>query len=463
MRLLVGTLLFISLATTLQECTILPSGSDSSSRTVAFYDPNPAHIWNRLHATFFIRDDLPGTELVPDALDPPLWYLTPYLLAEPSHRRALRVLDEFLQTHAENLIQDPVKRAILQRDLWAVFDWSVERSEGYNGKPGYDAEKRELQTRLAEVLRRLALTPEQIEALPDNYAQAVASGEFARKYDPAYPDRAFLPPDLFEPRSPWVKLEGGRDPEPVAIQHLTQFSGRSSFLVFLRVPGGPKATFDYLKTVWDFPQPLIPSPHYAPGQDFAPNPHLPTFPAGTQVALVRQMTLFDNQGKLVATPITESIQLRVYRSVTSSNASVSGSDVDQMIARSGQEFYEIRLSRPLLFASHSGGLRTVQPDEREFAIFGFPGPDEGPPPGHYGSLSGYPPVLKECASCHRDVGINSLNSRSRLLKPNSLQQELPMPALGARWWQDQRVLPWKQGRDDWTLLNSYWKTAAQER
>jgi hypothetical protein len=113
--------------------------SESSAGSVAIYDPDPDHIWNRLHAIFFVREDLLGTELVPDALDPPFWYHTTYLLTQPSHNKALRVLDEFLQTHAENLIHSPVKRAILQRDLWAVFDWSVETA------PGYEKEKRELQ------------------------------------------------------------------------------------------------------------------------------------------------------------------------------------------------------------------------------------------------------------------------------------------------------------------------------
>jgi len=456
MRLLVATVFLISLAAPLQECAVSSSRSETPARTVTFYDPNPVHVWNRLHATFFIREDLPGTGLVPDALDPPLWYNTPYLLAEPSHRRALRVLDQFVQTHAENLIRDPVKRAILQRDLWSVFDWSVERSPGYNGNPGYDTEKRELQTRLAEVVRRLALTPEQIVALPDNYAQAVASGEFAKEYDPEHRDRVFLPPDLFEPQGPWVELEDRGGPEPMAMQHLFQFSGRSSFLIFLRLPEGRKATFAYLKALWNFPNPVIAHPNFAPGQDFAPNPDLPQFPAGTQVALVRQMTLFDNQGKLVASPITESVQIRVYRSVARNDAPVAG--LGQIIASSGQDFYEIRLSRPLLFANRSGGLRAVGRDEREFAIFGFHGPDEGLQ-GTYGSLSGYDPVLKECVICHQGGGIHSLNSRSRLLKPNPLQQDVPRAVSTSRWWQDAHTLKWKQDSSDWTLLNSYWSGA----
>ncbi len=424
------------------------SPAEDSAGPVTIYDPDSSHIWNRLHVTFFVREDLPDTALLPDALDPPFWYHTTYLLTQPSHKNGLRVLDEFLRTHAENLIRDPVKRALLQRDLWAVFDWSFGRS------PGFDDEKRELQARLAEVLRRLALTPEQIGALPDNYAQAMASGEFAKEYDPEHRDRAFLPPDLFEPQGSWVELEGRGKPLPVAEQHDSFFSGRSSFLVFLRLPGGRKATLDYLKTLWNSPVSLV--PHFSPLQDEAPNPDLPQLPAGTQVALIRQMTLFDNQGKLTATPITESVQIRVYRSVTASTAPAVG--IDQMITKSGQDCYAIRLSRPLLFANQSGGLKAARPDERDFTLFGGGGPDEGSP-SHYAALATYHPVVKACVMCHREVGLQSLRTLGRLQKPNSLQQELPAEALGPRWWQDARVLSWKQSQNDWRLLSGYLRPA----
>jgi hypothetical protein len=445
-RFSVGVILVAVFAATLSNSSNPQSPSKGSAVAVAIYDPDPSHIWNRLHATFFVREDLPGTELLPDALDPPFWYHTNYLLAQPSHKRTLRILDEFLQTHAEDLIRDPLKRAFLQRDLWAVFDWSAGRA------PGYETEKRELQARLAEVLRRLALTPPQIESLPDNYAQAVASGEFAKEYDPDHRERAFLPPDLFEPQGPWVELEGLGKPLPVAEQHDSFFSGRSSFLVFLRLPGGRKATFDYLKTLWNSSAKLVPSAHFSPLQDEAPNPDLPEIPPGTEVALVRQMTLFDNQGRLTATPITESVQTRVYRSVTPSTAPAVG--IDQMITRSGQDFYAIRLSRSLLFASQSGGLKAARPGERDFTLFGGGGPDEGSP-GRYVSLASYHPVVKACVMCHREVGLQSLRTRDRLLKPNPLQQDLPAETLGLLWWQDARVLSWKQGQDNWRLLSGY--------
>ena len=446
MQFSVALILLAVLTATLSGTGNPRTPAESLAGTVAVYNPDPSHIWNRLHAAFFVRDDLPGTELLPDALDPPFWYHTNYLLAGPSHKKTLGILDEFLQTHAENLIHDPVKRAILQRDLWSVFDWSAGRA------PGYEKERRELQARLAEVLRRLALTPEQLGSLPDNYAQAVASGEFAKEYDPQHRDRPFLPPDLFEPQGSWVALKGQGKPLPVAEQHDSFFSGRSGFLVFLRLPGGRKATFDYLRTLWNSPVPLVPSPHFSPLQDEAPNPDLPELPAGTQVALVRQLTLFDSQSKLTAAPITESVQIRVYHSVTPSPAPAVG--IDQMITKSGQDFYAIRLSRPLLFANQSGGLKAARPDERDFTLFGGGGPDEGSP-GHYVSLASYHPVVKACVMCHREVGLQSLKTRDRLLKPNPLQPDLPPEAFEPRSWQDARVLSWKQDQDNWRLLSGY--------
>ncbi len=327
--------------------------------------------------------------------------------------------------------------------FWAVFDWSVKRQGARQGEPSYDREKRELQIQLAEVLRRLALTPQQIESLPDNYAQAVASGEFAKEYDPAHRDRAFLPPDLFEQHGPWVAVSGY--PEPVATAHASAFS-RSSFLVFMRLPGGRKATLDYFHTLWGFPQPWIPRPDTVPDQTVV-NPDLPQFPAGTEVALIRQMILFDNQGNLVATPITESVQIRVYRA----------------IGKGGQDCYEIRLSRPQLFGSKTGGLRAIASNEKEFFVFNFSGPDEDELSSTAPwSLDKYLPILEECVTCHRGIGINSLNSRSKLLKPNWLQHDHPElyePVHNRGWWEGTVTLNLKENRYDWGLLHGYWKAS----
>jgi hypothetical protein len=300
----IAILSFLLLLVALRETDATLSNLEESGGALSIYDRDPKHIWNRLYDAFFIRKDQANISYGMDTLDPLLWLKTEHLLAGPSHKRALSILDEFLLTHAENQIRDPLKRALLQHNLWAVFDWSALLED-------HLVERRELQFRLAEVLRRLALTPEEIKLLPDNYAQAVASRVFAGEYDPLNRDRPFLPPDLLQPQGSWVCIRGNA--EPVAEAHVDEFSGRSRFLVFVHLPQGSKATLEYLQTVWNVPEPWV-TGQLDVGTGTL-NPRLPQFPVGTQVALVRQMALFDREGKLVAAPITESVQIRVYRAI----------------------------------------------------------------------------------------------------------------------------------------------------
>ena len=42
------------------------------------YDPNPSHIWNRVHATLLIREDLPGANQDAESLDALFWFTTKY-------------------------------------------------------------------------------------------------------------------------------------------------------------------------------------------------------------------------------------------------------------------------------------------------------------------------------------------------------------------------------------------------
>jgi hypothetical protein len=424
--------------------------SQNSAEAIAIFDPDPAHLWNRLYAALLVREDH-AAQFGADSLDPPLWAETEYLLAKPSHERALHVLDEFLHARAENLIQDPVKRAILQRDLWAVFDWTVEQSPAYH-RPRYVNEKRELQARLAALLHRLAMTRKEIDDLPDNYTQAVNSGAFAREYDSAHRDRPFLPPDLFDPHGPWVLVEAGPnafDTSGVATNHVIAFSGRSSFLVFVRLPEGRKSTLGYLQSVWDFPQPWVPGSNPS-SDEVILNPDLPSFPAKTEVALLRMMTLFDNDGNLQSSAIVESVQIRVYERVTANPERFEEGD-------NGQAFFQIRLSRPLLFANKAGGLRSTGRDEKELFTFGAQGDDLIDEISKKPALTKtWPTVLESCQSCHSGGGIRSLNSREKLLKPNRRQPNDTDGPYPARWWVNSGTPNWKQDRYDWGLLNGYW-------
>jgi len=168
------------------------------------------------------------------------------------------------------------------------------------------------------------------------------------------------------------------------------------------------------------------------------------------------MTLFDDQGKLIPAPLTESVQIRVYRSITTAQEEHPESGFKENIAKSGQDFYEIRLSRPQLFANKGGGLRAVGQEEREFLIFQAQGHDEVEDSERW-PLEKYPAILQLCVACHRGTGINSLNTREKLLKPRLLHDA--QWVYPPRWWEDDGTIYWKQERYEWGLLNGYWRTS----
>lgn len=363
------------------------------------YSTDPSQIWNRLFRLFYVRAASNGHLYGGDELDPYLWQQTRYLLEEPSHGEAVKLLNGFLQTHAERLIADPLRRALMQRDLWAVYDWV--------GMPrqGHDAARAELLKQLGEVIRRLALTEGQIRALPDNYQRAIQEKAFPQNADAEHREAAFLP-DLFNPNGPWVCI-GQQQELPVASIHLEFFGGRSVFLVFLRLPEGRDATLRYLRELRKLPSKWTPQPGFP--LDSAPRlryPQPPQFPVGTSVALVRQMVLISGQGKFVPSHLTESVQLRVYRAIDPDprrNFINNGGFRDQ------QDVFEFRLDRAGLLAD-ANSLRALGREEKEFSTFMTHGLDqfESAMPEH-----GERDVFS-CQSCHYDPGVQSFISHSRM-------------------------------------------------
>lgn len=363
---------------------------------------------------------------------------TQHLLSGDSHRRALACLDDFLRSHAESAEQDPLKRAIFQRDLWALFDWAAAGQT-------LPHQRQELEGRLADAIRRLAITPEQVGTMPDTYAEAVAAQQFARAYDPQNSRQPFLPPELFRADGPWVCISA-YSYEPTAIAH---FSGRSRFLVFMRLPGGRDATLAYIHKLRSSAEPPLLK---SGSQGARLNLALPQFPVGTVVALVRQMIVIDNQGKLTPTALTESVQLRVYHAVT------PGTEFMNYIngpSSHDQDFVECRMRRQELFARQSGGLVAVHPGETEFATFSTHGADafeSTTPLGQQGV------ILERCRGCHSDSGIHSVQSR--------LQWMIPSQSLGGKHgdpitWETDVTIRRKQQQPDFNLLEDSWKPVSR--
>src|SRR4029079_3128799 len=128
--------------------------------------------------------------------------------------------------------------------------------------------------------------------------------------------------------------------------HDQGFGCRSVFLVLLHFPEGRKAALEYLAKLRNFQNPWKDMNERQPEL----NPELPQFPAGTDVALVRRAILIDDQGKLVATRLVESIQLRHFRKVP------GPTDTRAERTEQNQDVYEFQLSRKKLFAGDAGGL-----------------------------------------------------------------------------------------------------------
>ena len=393
----------------------------ASAQPRVLYDPDPKHLWNRVHEVFRVRVAADGSVHGFDTVDPLLWRETRHLLSGPSHTAALGILDEFLSSKGETLSVDPLERAVFQHDLWAVFDWLAVASDGEN------AARSRLMTRLVRVMRRVALGRAQIEALPDTYAAALASGRLA------------LPPDLFSAGGTWVGVGGS---QPVAPQHAAEL-GRSAFGVHWSLPGGRAATERFLRTLWDFPQPSVADHSFQMARDgelrVMLNPALPSPPEGTRLALVRRMLVIDGRGVILPTNIVQTIQFRVL-----------GKD---------QAFSEFTMSRAGLFAGPSGGLRAVTAEETGFLTFSSHGLDAFERQEVARSPSGAR-VLDGCATCHQtEFGpvLESIRSLRSVLRPNALVD--PGHPRWSQWSTQANAACYAKSRTyEWGVLQGLWHT-----
>jgi hypothetical protein len=233
-----------------------------ATRLPGLYAADPDHIWNRVHRQLHVRTAREGSLAADtqqtgfDDLDPLLWRETRYLLTEPSHSATMTLLDEFLSQNAERLVSDPLKRAVFQHDLWAVFSWLARDSDQHSSG------RKALMPRVARMIRRVALPSKEIASLPSNYDAAVASRAFPTGFDSANPDRAFLPPDLLTPGGAWIVVSGT---EPVAAQHASELA-QSAFSVIWSVPGGAAPTQQYFRKLWDSPEPFVVDPFVGDGE-----------------------------------------------------------------------------------------------------------------------------------------------------------------------------------------------------
>ena len=331
--------------------------SQSNLSEVTVYDADPQHLWNRLYDALYVRITDDGQSFGQGELDPLLWENSTYLLTEPRYQLVLSLLNEFLDKDGEKLSDQPLKRALFQHDLWAIFDWLADPNVEYVLQSDMLGEQRHtLRNRLAAMIRRLALSAAEIDNLPDNYSSALASAAYPLAYDPAHTDKAFLPPDLFDANGPWVHVQTGGSKrsqfvKPTALTHVYFVGGRSTFHVFMNLSGGRQETLDFIPKLNTPPKPHASPVITATGSTSYPN-SLPPPPPGTKLALVRQMMLVDDKGETRLSRLIESLQIRI---------------VDPANEKQNY-FYEFTLDRKELFSGHSG-LRAGKSDQVTIPLF----------------------------------------------------------------------------------------------
>ncbi|MFO0918771.1 MAG: hypothetical protein U0872_10710 [Planctomycetaceae bacterium] len=381
------------------------AGSLKSSEPIAVYDADPQSLANRVFAAFYIRRSEISTKRggTPvkrieggDVLDFLAWPGSDYWSTPETCQKLNALLEECLDHPSQLRPGEPVKRAMLQRDLWAVFDFYASRNIARHGDKETRRRRDDLCRKLAVVIRGLTLSPEEIASLPDNYAAAVKSGRFAteHRFDPAID---YLPAGLLANPDEWQEIDffypkdvTNDIRERFVTLHTRSYLARSYYRIFYRFPGGRTALENYLRAM------------EAEGIDWKKSAQhgsasirkdAPTLPVGTEVALVQLLITLDDRLIPTPTPIVESVQLRTFRNVDGSSEPPTSTGV-------GMNVYEYTLKRRLLFHGlKDGGLERTPDDQPIYRVI-----MQGPQAPDWGDSGRSLTLMQDCRRCHTGAG-----------------------------------------------------------
>jgi hypothetical protein len=191
------------------------------------------------------------------------------LLANPPYEMLLSALQDAL---TDATPRTPLARALMQSDLWSAYDllhWDLFPQD--RGTI-LDAHKRTVSDLMAQLLKKLALSREEIESLPDNYAAA-------RQQDSL--------PDLFSPASEWIEMQWfpGRT-------HDAQAEFRRVSRLFVKPAHPSRTRQEFLNSLRDR--------HGDPTSDLA------------GAVILIQPLLIDSTGHLVPSHLTTDVEVRLF-------------------------------------------------------------------------------------------------------------------------------------------------------
>jgi hypothetical protein len=435
------------------------AGSLRSNDPLPLFDADPQHLWNRLFAAVTIRSSLlPSVRGGPpvarieggDRIEFFGWGGTTYW-DEPANVAQLeRHLDQFLGQGGEKLSTDPLKRVLLQHDLWTLFDFLMVRQIARRGDLETRHRRNELCRKLARSIQSLALARETLTRLPDNYSLAIQSGRFAATHD-FDPKRDYLPPRVLSGDDEWQELDFHQAHRSEDVErryvflHMRAFQGRSYFRVFCRFPKGRPQLENYLRQLDSRGIDWRASAQHG---SIALTQDAPELPAGTEVALLQFLIALDTNVQLVPTSLVESVRLLIFKRVDG-----IADPATNML--NGVNAAKYTLKRRLALADggmQHGGLQR-EPDDLPVYRVLF----ESDLVRDWGSRGRYYPLTADCRSCHSGAGqtgvqmigsvINtaSIDSGAALGVSHTLPASAPSP-------HPARTVKWKTAEETYRRL-----------
>lgn len=305
---------------------------------------------------------------------------------------------------ADTSPHDAMARAMMQSDLWSAYD-IVSRYRHYEqqGQSELAQHRLEALDLLGRLVRKVALTPEEIRSLPDNYAMARAK---------------YTLPDLFGENG-WVEVKWfpyRLHDEAVDFRRVTR--------VFLKPARTPKDMQKFLNGFRGYANPVTDRLE--------------------GVALVIQPLLVDTHGEVQPTKVVTDVQFRMFQKQTEPGA----------VEKTQIGVYEV--SRKLLRDGASGFL--AQDGEDAAAYLPAAGNDYSFASPNLVSR-GAPLVVKQktrCTMCHGD-DLTGLMTFAMEVAPNegpgSPVRQLDRAGHEAA----DFVISKKMGRGDWKSLGKYFQ------
>ena len=340
-----------------------------------------------------------------DYIDFLAWGGSKYWSHVKTTNRLNALLDEFLEEGGAELVEAPLKRALLLRDLWAAFDFFVGQNIRRVGTLEVRKRRDVICEKLARVMQSLALTKSSIEKLPDNYQAAIRSGAFPAEQD-FETSNDYLPPGLFTKPDRWVEVDFHQPNihedlyDRFITLHARAYRGRSYFRIFYRLPAGRGSLTKYLQRLDN-----VGVDWRQAAQDgfILLKKDAPQIPVGTEVALVQFMMTLDESLRPTPTRIVESIRHRTFRNVDGGSTPPTNTGV-------GMHVREYTLKRRLLFDNLRRGGLVREPDEQPLYRVIFQ-PDDAPDWG----TAKRAVLFQQCADCHMTpnaarTGVHSIPS-----------------------------------------------------